>query len=487
LRGNFNSVGFYPFVQDDWKVSRNLTLNFGLRYEINSRYVEVLNRQSYFNRNYPGGELLLAGTDMAFIAPNTFITGPSTPRGLFPANKNDWGPRFGLAFRPFGDNRTAIRAGWGIFYSQVDGQAVRQLERNPPNGAITSLTADPNENSSAPGAITVANLFPAVGTPASLPTIYTDIGARDDPSIQQWNLTIQRQLLAGSLLELGYMGSKGVHVVYYEEGNQATLDVNPANPTPILSRRLFPLWGSGMRTTGGDGVSSYNAAFVKLEKRLSSGLSFLAHYTFSKSLDYSSQVNEQTRDMFNPRLSYGRSLFDITDRFVFSSTYELPVGQGKSFLSSPGVANHILGNWQMNTIITLQSGFPFPVSVPGDSCNCGASSQTAQQVGAPWSGFTQSRLEWFNTAAFALPVVGTWGTSGRNILSGPWQDTVHLSLFKVVAIRENIKLQIRGEFFNLFNRVNFGQPGSTVGSPTFGVISSANDPRIIQLALRMVF
>jgi hypothetical protein len=146
-----------------------------------------------------------------------------------------------------------------------------------------------------------------------------------------------------------------------------------------------------------------------------------------------------------------------------------------------------LGNWQMNTIVSLQSGFPFYVSPPGDSCNCGAADQTATQVGNPHSGFTQSRLEWFNTAAFVLPATGTFGTSGRNILSGPWQDTVSLSLFRIVQIKENVKLQIRGELFNLLNRVNFGLPGSTVTTPTYGVITSANDARTIQVALRLAF
>lgn len=487
LSGNFNGFSYAGFVQDDWKIGSRLTLNAGLRYEFNTRYEEVQNRESYFDRSYPGGRLLLAGTNQVFIPPATYISGPETPRGLFPSNKRDFGPRIGFAFRPFRDNRTAIRAGYGIFYSMVDGQAIRQLERNPPNGQITSLTADTNENSSAPGAVTVTNLFPASGTPASQPTIYTDIGARGDPAIQQWNLTLQKQVLSDMLLEIGYLGSKGVHIPYYSNGNQATLDVNPANPTPILSRRLFPLFGSGMRTTGGDGISSYNAAYIKLEKRFSSGLSFLTHYTHGKSLDYSSQVNETVRSVFNPRLSKGRSLFDINDRIVFSGTYELPVGTGKRYISSNGIAGAVLGNWQLNTIVSLQSGFPFFVSASGDACNCGAGSQTATQVGDPWSGFTQSRLQWFNTAAFVQPITGTLGTSGRNTLSGPWQDTVSLSLFKIVRIRENMKLQIRGEFFNLLNRVNFGLPGGTVNTPTYGVISSAGDARVVQIALRLAF
>src|ERR1700688_4935478 len=113
-------------------------------------------------------------------------------------------------------------------------------------------------------------------------------------------------------------------------------------------------------------------------------------------------------------MSYGRSLFDITNRFIFSATYELPFGEGKPYLSSKGAVSRLLGNWQMNTIVTLQSGFPFPVYASGDSCNCGGASQTASQTGDPLSGFTQSRLEWFNTAAFTLPSTGTFGTSGRN-------------------------------------------------------------------------
>jgi hypothetical protein len=191
------------------------------------------------------------------------------------------------------------------------------------------------------------------GTPALQPTVYTDIGARKDPSIQQWNFNIQRQVFSDILVELGYMGSKGIHGVYYSQRNQALVNANPASPTPILSRRLFPLWRSGMRTAGGDGVTSYEGGYVKLEKRFAPGLSFLAHYSLGKALDSSSQVNETTRNFFDPRMGKGRSLFDVRDRIVFSATYELPVGPGKRFLVSKRVLGHVLGNWQINTIATL--------------------------------------------------------------------------------------------------------------------------------------
>jgi len=283
------------------------------------------------------------------------------------------------------------------------------------------------------------------------------------------------------------MGSHGVHQVYYSQGNQARLDANPSSPTPILSRRPFPLWGSSMRTTGGDGTTSYHGGYVKLEKRFSGGLSFLTHYTLGTALDYSSQVNETTRNFYDPTTSKGRSLFDIRSRAVLSATYELPVGRGKRFFSSGGVVSQVLGNWQVNTIINLHSGFSYFVTVSGDACNCGASAQTANQVGDPKSDFEQSRTKWFNTAAFAIPPNGTFGNSGRNILSGPWQANLDVSLFKIVRFGENIKLQIRPEFFNAFNRVNFGLPGSTVASPTYGVITSAAEARVIQLALGLAF
>jgi len=487
LAGNFSAFHFFPFVQDDWKVSRRLTLNFGVRYELSSRYVEGQNRQSFMDRSFPGGRLLLAGSSKAFIPPDSQVDAPATPRGLFPADKNNWGPRIGLAFRPFADNRTAIRVGYGVFYTLVDGQSTRQLERNPPHGRIASLASDQDANSSAPAAIRVAELFPAKGTPDARPQIYTDIGARPDPYIQQWNLNLQRQVFSETLLELGYMGSKGTRITYYSQGNQATLDADPTRPTPILSRRPLPLWGNSIRTTQADGNSNYHAAFVKLEKRFSAGLSFLTHYTFGKSLDVSSQVNEESRDFYNSRLSKGRSLFDIRHRAVFSAVYALPLGAGKRHLST-GIASQVLGNWQMNTIVDVRSGFGYDIGVSGDVCNCGASAQTADQVGDPRSGFTRSREKWFNTAAFARPANGRLGTSGRNILDGPGHATVDFSLFKIVQLKEHVRLQIRGEFFNLFNRVNFGFPGANVGTPaTYGIVQSAGDARIIQLGIRVAF
>jgi hypothetical protein len=327
IAGNFNTFGYYFFVQDDWKLSSRLTLNLGMRYELDTRFQEVQNRQSYFDRSYPGGRLLLAGSSSAFVPPFNIITGPATPRGLFANDTNNWGPRAGLAFRPFSSNRTAIRAGYGIFYTMVDVQTQRQLERNPPAATVVSLSANQDANSNGPDAIRVLDLFPAKGTPAARPQVYSTLGFPPQPYIQQWNVTVQQSLSGDTLLELGYLGSKGTHLVLYAQGNQATLDPDPSRPTPLASRQPFPLWGADMRTTADIGNSSYEAGFVKLERRLSRGLSLLVHYTFSKDLSMVSDINEIAANFYNPGIDKGRSLNDIRHYAVIASSWELPLGR----------------------------------------------------------------------------------------------------------------------------------------------------------------
>jgi hypothetical protein len=487
LAGNYNSFGYYAFLQDDWKINSRLTLNLGVRYELDTRFEEVQNRISYFDRSFPGGRLLLAGSSQAFIAPNTLTSGPATPRGLFPADKKDWGPRVGLAFRPFNNNRTAIRTGYGIFYTMNDGQTERQLERNPPGAAVVAVSADQDANSTGPAAIRAAELFPLSGTPATRPLIYTDIGFRPASNVQQWNLTIQQSLPANALLELGYLGSKGTHLVAYTQGNQALLDADPTHPTPLISRQPFPLWGASLRTTQNSVNSSYQAAFVKVEKRLSSGLSLLAHFTLSKDLATITDINESAANFYNLQLDRGRSLNDIERNAIVAVTWEIPVGPGKSLLTS-GPLSKILGNWETSSIVSLRGGFPFSVYASGDVCNCSLSGdERAQQVGDPRSGFTQSRVKWFNTEAFVQPRQGTFGNSGQHILSGPGSAHVDLSVFRIVRVNEKASLQIRGEFFNLFNRVNFGNPGATVGTANYGIITSAAAARVIQFALKFQF
>jgi hypothetical protein len=225
---------------------------------------------------------------------------------------------------------------------------------------------------------------------------------------------------------------------------------------------------------------------TKLERRLADGFSFLSSYTWSKALDSGSLIDSQPRDVYNRSLSKGRAQFDIRHRAVLSGTFEPPLGRGKAYVSSGPLA-YVVGGWQLNGIASLNSGFPFSVNANGDVCNCGAANQTAQQVGDPWAGDVRRREQWFNTAAFANPARGTFGSSGRHILDGPGSATVDLSVFRTFPIREGAGVQFRAEFFNLFNRVNFNNPGSTVGTNSYGLIQGAAAARVTQFALKVRF
>ena len=221
-------------------------MNLGLRYEINLRYTDVQNRLTLFDGDFPGGRLLLSGTSKAYIPGQGLVDGPATPRGLLPADRNNWAPRVGLAFRPFRDNRTAVRMGYGIFYSMIQLEDVRSFVRNPPFGEVISLRADQDAGASSPDALRVAELFPAQGTPAARPDVFAPAKSYPDPYYQQWNFSIERELPGRILLETGYMGSKGTRMTQRFLLNQATLDRDPSRPTNILTRRPYPLFGEGV-------------------------------------------------------------------------------------------------------------------------------------------------------------------------------------------------------------------------------------------------
>jgi hypothetical protein len=485
LKGAYNEWDYGLYVQDDWKVAPRLTINLGLRYDLDTRMVNKLDHLSIFDRSYPGGRLLLEGTSEAYIPGIGITSGPSTPPGLFPPADKNFGPRIGLAFRPFGNNRTAIRAGYGIFYDQVELQDIRTWLRNPPFGDITSVQSNQNGNSNNADVAKVANLFPAAGSVLSQPTIYSAGDQQLTPYYQQWNLNIQHSISSNTVVEVGYIGSKGTHLPERINANQAVLE-NPAAPTSIQSRTPYPLFGSLVRVTQNAASSTYHAAFAQVERRLTADLSFLASYTYSKSIDEASLIDDNARDVYDLALDKGLADYDLRHNFKLSGTYELPFGKGKRFVTG-GVPAAIIGGWQLNTIITAHSGFPFTVLANGDACICGASPQDAQQVGDPRSGFAQSRVEWFNTAAFAQPASGTLGSSGRNILSGPGSATVTLSVFRNIRLSERADFQFRVEMFNFLNHTNFGQPGTTVGTSTYGVIGTSDPARSIQMGAKIRF
>lgn len=484
LAANTRGVSIGVFVQDDWRVHPKLTLNVGVRYEVNTRYTDARNRLTLFDPAHPGGRLLLSGTSEAYIPGRGLVPAERTPRGLLPADRNNVAPRIGFAYRPYADARLAVRAGYGVFYDITELQDLRTWVRNPPFGQVIELSGDPNANASSPAALRVNELFPPAGAPAARPNAFSPSRVLPEPYYEQWNLSVQREVGQVAAVEIGYLGSRGHNLAQRVNLNQAAFDADPARPTPILSRRPFPSFGNTIRVTEPAGSSIYHGGYVRVQRRFTSGFSYLGSYTFAKAIDNTSLIDNMVRNLHDRSLDRGRASFDIRHRAVLSASWDLPVGPGRRWLST-GPLSQVLGGWQINAILSLRSGFPFTVGANSDVCNCGASGQTAQQVGDPAEG-ERSRTRWFNTAAFTNPARGTLGNSGRNILDGPGSKVLDLSLFKQVVIRK-ARLQIRGEVFNAFNWDNLSQPGTTVGTANFGLIQSAGAPRSAQLAVKLLF
>jgi hypothetical protein len=310
--------------------------------------------------------------------------------------------------------------------------------------------------------------------------------------VQQFSINVQRQLINNLVLDVGYVGTRGDRLFRTVNNNQPT----PASG-PIQARRPYPQYGA-MNTVTSSGESRYDGLEARLEKRFSQGLSFLASYTLSRSRDHASGsggqsdsgVPQNNRDL---DAEWGPSVFDVPQRFVFSSIWELPFGQGRRWGSGvTGVAGALISGWQLNGIVTLQDGQPFTPVLAVDNSNTGQFQDRPNLIGDPYApsgacAETRTANCWVNPAAFAAAAPLTFGNAGRNSLRGPGTKNVDLSLVKNTSLGSTRQLQFRAEVFNLFDWVNYDNPNRTVLTPNFGRIFSAGPPRQVQLGLRMIF
>ncbi len=500
LRGN----EWQGFVQDDVKVSKRLTVNLGVRYEYASPLSEKFNRWATLDiqnrrvivaseggKTYPRA-LWVPGIEQQ-LAPLPIVTSEDAglDRSLVNKDRNNFAPRIGFAFDLFGNQRTVIRTGYGIYYSSA-----------PYNSfALQSLAApffkgvNANNSPTTPAPITTIVSNPLLGTPG---WASYDINFRT-PYYQQYNFGIQQLIMRDLLVEAQYLGSMGTKLhtnIFYN-----TPDPSPTTTPSVAARSLFPnLGNNSLQASAGN--SNYNALALRAEKRLSFGLMVMSSYTFSKSIDTDSLANQGVStnlDQSNIKaIERGRSTFDIRHRFVTSFTYDLPFKFGNKAL------NTVFGNWQAGGIITEQSGLPFTVNISGDRANNGLLNQRPNLVGDPnLPSGQRSPDRWFNTDAFVIQPIGMLGTAGRNILDAPGTNIVDFSLLKNIQFNERHRLQFRTEFFNLFNHTNFDFPericappvvttgASCTGDPatpsSLGRINAARDPRILQFALKYLF
>ncbi|MBO0723277.1 MAG: TonB-dependent receptor, partial [Blastocatellia bacterium] len=499
LRGN----QYQGYLQDDVKVTKRLTVNLGLRYEYSSPFTEKYNRWATLdiqNRRVivasDGSQtnpLVIPGLAQQ-LAPLPIVTSEQAglPRSLVNPDTKDFAPRIGMAFDLFGNQRTVIRTGYGIYYNTTSYNAITLMSQNPPFfKRIVAPNVTVNPTTHLPSG-TVASMQTILGNPLlGLPGFQPYDINYTTPYIQQYNFSIQQLLMRDLLVEAQYLGSKGTHLytnIFYNLPN-------PSATTSIASRSPFPNLGN-LALQAPAAASNYNALVLRVEKRLSSGLAVGGSYTYSKSIDDDSLGNSvvsSNLDQSNMKwLERGLSSFDIRNRFTVNFTYDLP------FKFKNKLVNGAFSNWQVGGIITEQSGLPFTVNIQSDRANTGQLNQRPDLVGDPNSG-PRTVAEWFNTSAFVAEAPGTLGTAGRNILEAPGTNTVDLSLLKNISLTERHKLQFRSEFFNLFNHTNFDFPerfctitaaaptGSACPSGTFGTLSAAHDPRILQFALKYMF
>lgn len=466
LRGE----SFSLYVNDSFRIRPDLTISAGLRYEYNSAPVDEDDRANLYDP--ATRSLVRVGTN-------------GIPRAGYEADRNNLAPRVGFAWSI--DEHTVLRSGYGVYFNQAALAPSEGLYFNQPFFDFKLFVQLPNF------LITLFDPFPAnypIQIPGSAFAFQRDLRT---PYMQHWNIGIQRQLGKSRVLEVAYVASKGTKLINARDINQPAASPAPFNPRPDFQFADITFEESS-------GSSSYNSLQTKFEQRLAAGLTLLASYTWSRSIDNASGFFASAgdanfpQDSFNIRAERGRSNFDVGHRMSISYGYDLPFGRGRALMADNGWVTSLLTGWQSFGVITLQSGRPFTVALVQelDNSNTGRSSlgfganDRPNVVGNPELD-DRGPDRWFNTAAFALPQFGTFGDAGRNIVTGPGFQNVNLSLMKTTRLKEGLDLQFRAEAFNLFNHPNFDQPDNFFLSPTFGRILSAKSPRHIQFGLKLLF
>jgi len=523
------------FFQDDFRATPKLTLNLGIRYEIFTTVKARYNQEANFD--FATDSLIVPKGQQAQLTPtlSTLIPIQRTgSAGLISPDLNNVAPRLGLAYQI--TDKLVLRMGYGIFYGAEENGPFSNPSPgfNPPFFITENFTqpcglpaANPNPNQPncavvGPGNVPLTALsegFPANSlVDPNTPTLFSESSTLKTPFAQQWHLGFQYQLPSQLLLDISYAGSHGENLYGMYNGNQAqpdpvfcTTNGNTPENCPTAPRRPFPTVDGGIDTLRANDFSNYTALQVHVDKRLTKGLEFGASYTYSHALDDASSAslgslnNGDFRNQLYPWLEYGNADFDVRHRFVIDYAYELPFGRGKTFGgNASGVLDQIIGNWQVAGITTAQTGNWFTIT---DSLTNVSTADGGGVVGyyevrpnvvgnpnaSPCVGGTL-----FNTCAFVdNSTFFTFGNAGRNIVRGPGLQDWDFSIFKTFPIREQMHLEFRSEFFNIWNHENplLGPAGAIseeptaveFGTPQFGQAVAARDPRFIQFALKFYF
>jgi hypothetical protein len=519
-----HSYAFY--AQDDWRATNNLTINFGMRYELHPPLSAQNNNTAAFLPDYSsvvGGQVInggvavpnqagLALTEPGFaqsIAPTPIMTAQQAgiPESLRYTYKGDFGPRIGFAWRPFGNDSTVIRGGYGRFvatplgFSSYTGWAVSTSyiatypQAYGANGKPELAFPSPfPSNLFVPGLANFYDVFPLHYV---------------DPSVQQWNLTVEHNLGHDTGVRLTYTGNHGSHLDSQADLNQ--VPINTVGYSAVQASRPYPMWGV-LDCVCNYAESNYNSFTADVHKRFTHGLQFDSSYVFTRDLsDASGSIpaslvgvgGAMGTSRFHPGLDYGNLSYDRRNRFLTTFLYELPFGRGKQFLSGThGAVNAIVGNWQLGGVLLFQSGpFLTPYESSTDPAGTGVDilmgatrSDFNPGVSSYASGYSGGVPQFLNPAAFPIPGnnIGRFGNAPVGVVSGPGTQSVSLSLIKSVQLAERMQLQFGAQAANVFNHQNWDVPNMQVDAGGFGTISGLQTaegagPRMMMLTARVSF
>nr|MBA3269593.1 TonB-dependent receptor [Acidobacteriota bacterium] len=472
------------YAQDEFRPTSTVTINAGVRYEVSVPFVD---KNGALNSFRPGQQSTrFPQAPLGLVYPGD----DGVPDGTYETDTNNVAPRLGLAWDVTGTGRSSLRAAWGIFYDALAGQGDFFQ-----NGVLAPPFTPLVEVQAPPAPLTLRNPISAItGGPTNFPAGLTFIGWGSDfkqPSAHHFNITWQQALGRNLGAEVGYVGSRGKNLPIFMEVNPG---VYSAGQT-VVGARLFPAFAL-VRPTFSEAKSWYDSFQASLRMRTTHGVSFLASYTLGKAKDHVSGLNiggeprpalpVTTGDdaSIERALAFekGPALFDARHRLVVSFSAELPTFSANAF------TNALLGGWQLNGIVQTQTGFPLSVTDPNLSIRY--LTNRPNQICDPNEGGAQTVAQWFNTSCFERRAVANTaepGSTPRNSVRGPGFTRTDLSLFKNIAMPRDHRIQLRVEGFNLFNQTRFGQPGGQIGTPNFGVITTSEDGRIVQLAVKYSF
>jgi hypothetical protein len=505
---------YRPFVQDDWRITKDLTLNLGLAWDLTTPISEVDGRMADY----------LPATNQLLIANQN---GVGSSAGV-QMNKTAFEPRIGLAYKLFGSDKTAIRAGYAVYHDSAWSMGAQGLWQNPPffaesdgfGGAGCAFKTSYCDTvlGQSPSAISMSSGFPIFTGPPTLSTfsgtLFTQPTDFHLGMVQQFNVNVERQLPGNIVLTAGYAGSRGRHILL--AGN----DINTSGPSACVAggsytigcnpdgSQFIPPYAveNSILLFGDIGRTSYNSLQIKAETKTPKyGLYALFSYTYSRTYDngLSDGLGSEVSAPYFPlpnweKLDWGLSQINLDDNFTGSIIYDLPLGRGKKFGNDwNGVTNTLLGNWQLTLIEKITSGFPVPLIDSNNQSevffNNGGNgndwNRPNQVAGCNLYAANHGQNQWINPSCFVAPPAGQLGDANRVPVSGPGFVNTDFSVIKQFALpREGMGLNFRAEFFNLFNHAQFGMPINDISAPGFGSVNSTvNNPRVVQFGLKLTF